>query len=422
MFAFFARRPGLGLLLAALMFAGGGVLARQARVTVPRGRAPALAVARAKPRLLDWRERLNLSRATLRGGRLVQTLRDGTQVTYSIDPDLQQWAMTYLQQNELPYGAMVLYELEGSRLLVMAGHSSRHREMGSQELCLAPWAPAASVFKLVTASALLENGVPADTKICYHGGLRGLHKRHIVDNPRLDRTCHTLAYAVAKSVNPIMGKLAVRYLDQRKLGRWSKRFGFNAPVPFELGVEPSKAEVPKGDLELARVAAGFWHTEISALHGAVIGGVAATGGLLKWPGIVERVRRANGRMEIPEPPEPRRVLSREAAKELAQMMVSTTTMGTGRRGFFSRRGKPFLPEVDVGGKTGSLSRHKPYLHYNWFVGFAPAKKPKVAFAVLLGNPARWRVKAHTAARMLLDQYLRARKGTGPVADRRVARR
>jgi peptidoglycan glycosyltransferase len=422
MFAFFTRRPGLGLFLAVLMFAGGGVLARQARVTRRSAAPPALSVARAKPRLMDWRDRLDLNRATLRGGRLVQTLRDGTKVTFSLDPDLQQWATTYLRQNELPYAAMVMYELEGSRLLVMAGHSSRDGKMGSQELCLAPWAPAASVFKLVTASALLDTGVPADTKICYHGGLRGLRKHHIVDNPRLDRTCHTLAFAVAKSVNPIMGKLAVRYLDRRKLRRWSKRFGFNAPVPFELGVQPSKAEVPKGDLELARVAAGFWHTEISVLHGAVLGGVAASGGLLKWPGIVERVRRANGRTEIPDRPEPKRVMSRTAAKELAEMMVRTTTMGTGRRGFFSRRGRPFLPEIEVGGKTGSLSRSKPYLHYNWFVGFAPAKKPRVAFAVLLGNPARWRIKAHTAARMLLDQYLKSRKGTGPVADRRIARR
>ena len=33
----------------------------------------------------------------------------------------------------------------------------------------------------------------------------------------------------------------------------------------------------------------------------------------------------------------------------------------------------------------------------------------MAFAVLLGNPAKWRIKAHTAARMVLEKYFAGEK-------------
>jgi membrane peptidoglycan carboxypeptidase len=83
-------------------------------------------------------------------------------------------------------------------------------------------------------------------------------------------------------------------------------------------------------------------------------------------------------------------------------------VGTARDGFFDRRGQAYLPDVRVAGKTGSLSRPSPPLDYNWFVGFAPYERPQVAFAVLLGNPVKWRTKPYTLAMHLLRAAL-ARK-------------
>lgn len=45
---------------------------------------------------------------------------------------------------------------------------------------------------------------------------------------------------------------------------------------------------------------------------------------------------------------------------------------------------------------------------SWFVGFAPAGKPLLNVSVLLGNAELWHLKAHTAARMVLAEGLRAR--------------
>ena len=426
MIGFFRKRPKIGSLSVFLVFVTGGVLAHHSRGSATRPKAPALITqkkvkeAKKKPPAPTLRQQVDLDRARLVDGRLQQRLRDGTRVTFTLDPELQAWALKYLDSYNVPYGAMVMMDVKDGKTLIMAGHSSRDDEVGIEQLCLRPWAPAASVFKLVTATALLNRGVPANAQVCYHGGFRGLKKSHIKDNPRLDTTCRSLSYAIAKSINPIMGKLAIRYLGQKHLKRWSRRLGFDQTIPFDLPVSPSKATIPKEKLALARVAAGFWRTEISPLPGAVLAGVAGSGGLLRWPHVIQSVDRPGGGHEVPARKAPRRVINRYYAKQLRLMMVRTTVMGSARRGFQSRRGRPFLRKIKVGGKTGSLSRKHPYLQYSWFVGFAPADKPEVAFAVLLGNPARWRIKAHTAARMMLSRYFKKTRAKKK-RSRKVAR-
>ena len=42
--------------------------------------------------------------------------------------------------------------------------------------------------------------------------------------------------------------------------------------------------------------------------------------------------------------------------------------------------------------------------YTWFVGYAPAKNPKVAIATLVVNDPVWKVKANVLAREALQAY------------------
>ncbi len=97
-------------------------------------------------------------------------------------------------------------------------------------------------------------------------------------------------------------------------------------------------------------------------------------------------------------------MSHTVAQAVTRMMVGTTRYGTARKAFKDRRGRPFLVDIDVAGKTGTLTRRSPgYLQYSWFVGFAPAKDPEFVVAVLIGTPEKWHLKAHTAARMVLQK-------------------
>ena len=43
------------------------------------------------------------------------------------------------------------------------------------------------------------------------------------------------------------------------------------------------------------MAAGFWHTYLSPLHGAMIGGALANDGVMMQPSIIERIERPDNR-------------------------------------------------------------------------------------------------------------------------------
>jgi penicillin-binding protein A len=179
-------------------------------------------------------------------------------------------------------------------------------------------------------------------------------------------------------------------------------------LPFALPVEPSAAQVPDGGLAFARTAAGFWNTTLSPLHGAYLAATLARGGVTPPLRLIDRVVDRDGNAVRVEGAPARRVVAEAAARAVGRMMVGTTEFGTARLGFRDKRtNRPLLPGIAVAGKTGSLDRRDPaapHLSYSWFVGYAPAERPEVAVAVLLGNGADWHVKAHQVAREVLGSY------------------
>src|SRR5262249_48208097 len=120
------------------------------------------------------------------------------------------------------------------------------------------WAPAASVFKLVTASALVAAGVDPGDRICYHGGPRSVLGSHLRDDRR-DSRCESLMYGVAHSNNAIVGKLAFQKLEPAALLKFARELGITAGLPgSELRGTAGAVEIPEArDLNFAQTAAGF---------------------------------------------------------------------------------------------------------------------------------------------------------------------
>lgn len=343
-------------------------------------------------------------------------LEGGAHAELTLDPRLQGAAEEAFEAFQIPYAAAVVISVPDGRVLALAAHSSASPELGVEELALHPWAPAASVFKVVSAAALIaDGGVTPESRTCYHGGVSSIVPDNLVDIPRIDRTCATLAYGVGKSQNAIIAKLATNYLTPGKLDRMAHAFGFGEGIPFDAPVESSQVEIPTDDrLEFARSAAGFWHSTLSPLHGALMAAAVANAGEMPVPRVIERAFSTEG---LPLPisaGRPRVVMTPAVAREVGQMMELTTRMGTARHAFHDRKGRALLT-VSVAGKTGTLSAQtdKGYLGYSWFVGFAPADHPRIAFAVLLGNHATWHIKASYVGRRLVEEYL----ATQPPAPR-----
>ncbi|MHB1843701.1 MAG: penicillin-binding transpeptidase domain-containing protein [Deltaproteobacteria bacterium] len=315
---------------------------------------------------------------------------DGERVPLTLVPQLQRDLERLLSTYKAPLAQIVAIEPATGRLLAVA----RDVAQGPEGAGLAAQGayPAASVFKLVTAAALLARGVPPDVEICYHGGKHRLRAGLLADDGRRDRRCLSLADAVAHSANVAIAKLARRNLDQMLLRDWASRFLFDAPLPLEAATEMSRAPVPKDPFAFAATAAGFGEVTMSPLHGASIAAAIANDGTLAPLRIIDDAR---------EPAAPRQILTPELARELTTMMERTVREGTAHKAFRTRLAR----SLDAAGKTGSIASRHPFHDYSWFVGFAPALSPKIAVAVLVVNGLKWRVHASTLAESAMGLYL-----------------
>jgi peptidoglycan glycosyltransferase len=370
-------------------------------------RAPALAVVRVpstQPPLTGFDP---LSQR-LDGSLLVSDLPDGRRAELTLEPGLQAHLRKMLRDYTVPYGAAVAIEPATGRVLAYVSHSSANPEAG--DLVRDASAPSASIFKLVTAAALVDAAVLPDTRVCYGGGLKRLALADLLDNPARDRTCATLEQAIAGSINAVMAKLADQKLDRVTIEHYARAFGFGQAPAFDAPTQPSRAEVPDDRLELARTAAGFWHMYMSPLQGALLAATIANAGAMPRPRMVERVLDREGHeLYVSEPSPMRSVIPRATAKTLGQMMLGTVVHGTARSAFHDSRGRPYLPGIAVAGKTGSLSSDRPYRAYSWWVGYAPEAAPEIAIATLVVNTPVWRIKASQVAREALQYYLVERK-------------
>jgi penicillin-binding protein A len=399
-----ARPPAVASLPGSGTGARAGGEPASKRKTVTAASAPGKQRERAAQRLVGdaaLKSTLDLNAAALSDGRYVVKLGDGRTAVLTLDPALQREAESLLARARAPMGAIVVMSVDG-RILALAG---RRGDSSAPQLATTVWAPAASIFKLVTAAALVDAGVRRGARVCYHGGVRSIVASNLEDHPKRDSACNDLSFAVARSQNALLAKLVHRHLDPARLRKVAEAFGIRRAPAFALEAEPGRMDIPDDALAFARVAAGFWQTEVSPLGGALIATTVASGGLAVTPRIVDTVMR--GDVSIPvEQPRSRRVIAEHVAREVAHMMVGTTESGTAHKGFHDDKGRKFLPSTRVAGKTGTLTRRSPeYVQYSWFVGFAPADSPEIVVSVLLGNPERWHLKAHTAARIILQKAL-----------------
>jgi cell division protein FtsI/penicillin-binding protein 2 len=343
--------------------------------------------------------RLDPARFELRGEHYVQVLDDGRTVHLTLDAKLQKDLEKKADPKKLPSAGVVAIEPSTGRVLALLSRSDKKDE----PYALRATAPAASVFKLVTASALLEMAqLDPNVPVCYSGGSQYLTERTIRGDAATDTTCANLEDAVGHSINAVIARLALQHLQREHLEEIALRFGFNREIPFELPVDVSKAEFSDDPIERARTAAGFWNVNLSALHGAMIAAALANGGVMMVPTLVDRVEYPDGHFgERRRPKVWLSSVSTRVAEEVGRMSESTTTQGTAAKTFQGRSDWP--KDLRVGGKTGTLANRRPYVLFTWFVGFAPLDAPNIAVGAVVANGPKWWMKGtHLAAHAILS--------------------
>lgn len=350
---------------------------------------------------------ISLDKMTFDGDTYSQTTDDGRQITFTVIPELQQFADNLLKKYQVPAGAAVVLNSKTGRVLAFSQQYGKAFAAQDENVALDASPPAASVFKIVTTAALLEQSdVTLNTSTCYHGGGGGLYNEHLTDSQKLDTACTTLSSALGRSTNAVFAKLSDRFLSRNIIGDYAQKFGFNRDIPFDVPVPQSKMDVPQNRLERARASAGFWHSHISPLHGAMIAQSIAQKGAMLKPYMVDRIVDNTGNIIYKGKPQfIGRTVEKETASQLITAMTNTVTKGTARKSFKDPKGIPIVPKpITVAGKTGTLHGQKPYRAYSWFVGLAPADKPEVAIAVLVVNEPKWRIKSAWTAAQILKKY------------------
>jgi peptidoglycan glycosyltransferase len=327
-------------------------------------------------------------------------------VFYTLDPDLQEFVSRTVNQADAPHVAVVALNPKTGAILAIAGRSESITGIEYHA-----GFPAASLFKVVTAAAAVEEaGIEPDSLIQFRGGTYTLNQANYIPNPATDRRAMSVGEALGRSCNPVFGHLGTTYLNGSILERYAQKFGFNRSLKFEVPMRSSVASIPtQNRYELSRTSAGFGEVRISPVHAAALVAGIGNGGLLPRPYLIERLADVDGTtLEKTEPEALQRIIQPETAQSLLEMMRYTTTMGTSRREFM-RGGRPALGEIEVAGKTGTLSGSNPAGLNNWFIGTAPLQNPELAVAVIAVD-ANHSAKASRLGRLVMQKFFNIEPG------------
>ena len=312
----------------------------------------------------------------------------GAEVKLTLDPELQRAATRILTNSSAHEGAIVASDVRTGRILAWVTR-------GDRDYVVAPFAPSASLFKIVTATALLEGGrVNPNTRECYEGGEHAIVPE---DLERRGSACASLGDALGNSVNLVFARLAKKHLAPPEIRRKAADLGFSGEVPIDVSVAPSELTIPEDPFGMARASAGFWNGRLSPLGALFAMQTIANDG--------ERVR-----LSILDHGGPTarasagRAMSPAIAASMTRMLEITTRRGTAAKAFRRPDGTPALPSIPVAAKTGTLIGGRPTRMYSWFAAFAPSTKPEIAITVMLGNDIRWHTKANIVGRQLLEAY------------------
>jgi len=330
--------------------------------------------------------------------------RESYRFVYTVDPALQASVNEILRSRRPLLGTFVALEPQTGKILALIDYVRGNPDYTG--IWQRATYPAASVFKLITAAGALEKGLlHYDSPVSFRGNLYRLAPEKINKISKWERQTN-FDEALGKSNNVVFARVASKLVGPQTLREFSEAFGFNHSIQFDFPLDMSRASIPERSYELARCGAGFGEVTLNPLHAAMIAAAIANSGVMMKPYLIEEMTDQEGEKVYQAKPE---VLAQpiraKTALDLSRMMLRTVEDGTASR-IFHRHGKTLLKRMSICGKTGSLSGENPPGLYDWFVGFAPGDAPQIAFAAMVVNQDRSRIKGAFVVQEALKTFFR----------------
>lgn len=331
------------------------------------------------------------------------------QINYTLDPQLQSEATKLLKAYKPDYGAIVIMNANTGAVLAMA--SFQKGQPDAPNLALRGTYPAASIFKIVTATAAVDRyNMSPDSIVLFNGGNYTLYRKNVLSGA-VNRWTRGMSIrdAFARSINTAFGRLTLERMQPQDLEHYAIRFGFNKHIQSDLPFDPGFAQIPneKG-YHLAEIASGFNRvTTMSPVQGAMIASSVAADGVMPVPYIVDSISDKNGTTLFKAEPVTAAVtMSPEGADKLKEMMGATVSSGTSRSAFRNFLKDKKFRELELGGKTGSLTGDNPKGKVDWFVGYGIGENESLAVAAITVNVKYWTVKSSYLAQSLLKKHFK----------------
>ncbi|HSQ37064.1 MAG TPA: penicillin-binding transpeptidase domain-containing protein [Acidimicrobiia bacterium] len=292
-----------------------------------------------------------------RYGRMVEVLAEfpGTEpeaVTTTLDIDVQETVEAVIAAAPEPLAVVVVDVATGG----IRGVASR--PLNGFNRALGGLYPPGSAFKVITAAALLAEGVtPAQEVDCPEEVVVGGRRFTNAGEEALGRIPFVDAFAF--SCNTTFAPLAATLLDRGELAATAAGFGFGTAPRLPLTASTPVFPEPADDAEEAAAAIGQGRVLASPLHLATVVAAVAGGGW-QQPSLVVG------------DPSPRVPFAPQIAADLAELMLAVVARGTGTAAGVEGeevRGKTGTAEYETGSGLGT---------HAWFIGYWGG----YAFAVL----------------------------------------
>ena len=355
--------------------------------------------------------------------RLGRRVKRGADVRLSLDTRIQEVAEQALQGHR---GAVVAVEPSTGQVIALASSPTFSLQQavtdfdkigpeGSPLINRATTGlyPPGSTFKVVTASAALEEGLYSPRSMFTDTGSYATPGGQIRNFGQETFGTHTLSRALTKSINTTFAAIGDA-LGRSGLGAAMGRFGFGERPGIDLpdsevlvsGRQRDGRSLPndqEGE-DAARIAIGQEQLAVSPLQMAMVAAAVANGGVLMRPYLVESVTdRAGAQVLSAKPENVGQAMSRATAEQVTAMMEDVVSEGTGTAAALSSIG------VSVAGKTGTAETGAVGVNNAWFMGFAPSRAPQVAVAVVIEDTS---MTGGGAAAPIAASVLRAAIGKG----------
>lgn len=330
-------------------------------------------------------------------------------VETTIVPELQEYIYRLLDRSQTEKAAVVVIRPFDGRVLAMVSYRKDGKK--GNHLCLESGFPAASLFKIISASAALEKAhFTPNRTLTFLGRAHTLYRNQLSKKVTRYSNRVTFRKAFATSVNPVFGKLGIYTLGRKTIVDYAQRFFFNRPIFFDLPLSPSVIDVPEDPYGIAEIASGFnRRTLISPLHAALFSCAIANGGKVMKPWVIKQVSENSepvyeahlGVLGVPIKP--------TTARNLQIMMGDTTRYGTSRKSFWRvRRRKPFR-ELRIGAKTGTINDSSDRHKYDWITAYAIKKDGSdgICLAVLEIHGRKLGIRSREIARAVIARAFRS---------------